>query len=311
MPKIGNDHMRDLIAQNEEVSSYLFGKFGTQFEEEPQQGPAMTSGIISLDLRTRGLPSGITEIYGEAGVGKTAVVGQMIGNAQRNDAVCCLITDTLDKPYLHRLSVDLDALLNPRTENFGEIMLDFLKENDPALLVIDPVTAIFSPEEMLGFFRRVRMSPRSSLIVTSHARTKISADPRRTFGKGTDSASRRVTDMFSARYQLTRGKEIGDKEYQLIVDIQANTLSPPGIYVELPMVKGWGVDLERDFLNAALDMEVVTQEGPRFYLRGRDPSGIKDNVFLGQGTATAALSLAHNENLRLRVLAEMMRKWDA
>jgi hypothetical protein len=89
---------------------------------------------------------------------------------------------------------------------------------------------------------------------------------RSAFAGKTDSASKRIADLFSTRLALDR-KDVSDDTYTMVVDVVANVLSMPHAVIELPALKETGVDLQRDFLRAAVATGVVVKKGPKHYFR--------------------------------------------
>lgn len=260
---------------------------------------AMMTGIASLDLFLGGgLPAGLVEIFGDPGVGKTALLAHVIAQAQRDGKTVLLAaSEYLDLPYLYGIGVQDNLLvLKGGAEDPVSTMTSFLKENDNALLAIDSVTAIQTDDDelswnemMLWFFKKLNhyIGPRKCVVMTSQVRTKKSAVPGRSFSHGTESASRRLVDLFSTRLHLSTTEE-KTTEYVLEVDIVSNILGRPGQVIALPAEKGTGINTGMDLLELAMANGIVDQKGSRFY---------HNEQMIGHGRTTAAKNIAFFSDL--------------
>jgi RecA/RadA recombinase len=272
--------------------------------------------VLSIDTALgHGLPAGITEITGEASVGKTALIGRIIADTQETDVPVALVSpDYLDKPYLRNLGVQLKKLyiLPSADDEFTELVFGrergFLRVADKVLLVVDPLNGIRPEKELPGhwndmmfwFLSQVRnaLGPESSCVVTTQVRAKTSADPGKLFSGGTDTSAKRLTDLFDARLEISR-TGVGEYLYTMGVDIKKNTGAPPARYLEVPATKGHGVEVELDFVRVAKSRGVIDLRGPRMFFGSR---------FLGMGERGAAQLLMRDRRLQEEILDGIFKR---
>lgn len=117
---------------------------------------ALRSGLFSVDyISEGGFPVGeISEIYGEAGSGKTAVALRAIAEAQDDNKICAFVD--MEKAFPLRLAkasgVDTSSLilLSPEYgEDAFQMMERLIETDDLDLLVLDSVSALFSRKDKL------------------------------------------------------------------------------------------------------------------------------------------------------------------
>ena len=176
------------------------------------------TGVLSIDVALGGgLPSGITEVTGEESVGKTALVGRIISEAQSFDVPVALVRgDYLDKPYLANLGVDLNELIifPGSDDDLVDLVIGFLRSAPKVLLAVDSLNGIRPSQEEPGAWNehmlflldkiRLGLSVDSAAVVTTQVRTRRSAEPDKIFARGTASSARRVSDFFDTKIVLSR-----------------------------------------------------------------------------------------------------------
>lgn len=244
------------------------------------------TGIPRLDLALYGgLPSGVTEIFGPQSVGKTALLGAILAGAQQQGKSTALVaTEDLDSEYWQALGVDLHKLLIFQTEDardIADLSANFLREPH-SVLGIDSISALRIMEEddigpledyikwkdmVLDLLKQVneKVSIHSALVVTSQVRARKSVDPAKTFAGGTESASRGVLEEFQTRLELSR-RDVQDKQYTMVVNVIANVFGPPAKLIELPVVKGTGVDLDLDLIELAVEFGLIEKKGSWYFI---------------------------------------------
>ena len=70
--------------------------------------------------------------------------------------------------------------------------------------------------------------------------------------------------------------------YTQVVHIESNVLARPAVLVTMPAKKGFGVDVDLDTLQVALEHNYIERVGAYYYLEGKN---------LGRGAAEAAATL--------------------
>ena len=207
-------------------------------------------------------------------------------------------SEDFDPAYFQHLGVDTEKLtiVQGPLEDLRHVWRDIVCDEGNRVLVIDSITALRPPvgslyEEVIRWKELVRefvktatemMRSSNCILMSSQVRTRKSADPRKTFAGGTDSASSRVASLFLTRLELSRAN-LSEETYDLVVNIIANELRMPGLVLKLPVKKGDGVLVDVDILRTAAELGIVKKAGSWFH----GPGGEK----LGQGELQAAENL--------------------
>jgi recombination protein RecA len=265
-------------------------------------------GIATLDLILGGGLRGLSEIYGEESTGKTALIAHLLATAQEaGRAVALCSSEMFDGDYFSRLGVDLSnlVLMEARLDSLTDLIIDFVAEMGDCVIAVDSLTATRPSndnnltrwnEEAYYFLDTLSDDlPASAVVaVSSQVRVKRSLTPGQR-GRGTESATRWASDLFQTRIEVTRG-EVTEDSYQMVVNVVANTAAKPAKWVQLPAVKGWGVNRGLDLVRCATSMGALKQKGAHYYLGFRH---------IGHGEAEAAETLASNRECLETVLRNM------
>jgi recombination protein RecA len=273
---------------------------------------AVRTGIPSLDSALGGgLPSGLVEIFGGMSVGKTAMSAAIIGQAQRDGVeVAYAPTESQEGPYLERCGVKLSSLAVIRgrsPEALEECFVDWFQSGRRRLLVLDSINAARPYDQCqfdwnewaYNFLLKMKdvVPVRSAVITTGQARFKRSADGK--FEGLEESASRRVTDLFDVRIELVRD-EVGEDAYTMLVNVVANILRQPGLYVDLHVEKGYGIDVERDMVKAALALGIVERFGSSYHV---------DGTYVARGMEEMKKRLRREPKMKKFILDAALSKW--
>jgi len=275
----------DLYWKWSEESPGSIGKFeetvGLQatMREEVRPAIAFGTGIVSLDMALGGgIPSGVTELYGREGVGKTTMVVELVQAAQGHKLDCALCCgEYFDQQRYDRACVDLDKLVLIRGtgEDALEIGGNFVGEASKRALFIDSATMLRpSVDEydnwrlmMLSWLEWVspKVSPDSSIVMVNQVRARKSVSPHKMFAGGVDSAGKRILEYFQARMELSRDS-VTDHTYDLVINIVANVLSAPAKIVTLPVHKKHGIEIWRDVVRVAVPLDVIGKHGNWYFI---------------------------------------------
>jgi len=294
----GRDHIYWDFAERNQTAAFRYDDLGLiELLEQKKAAPAvaMMTNIPSLDYALGGIVSGVMEIYGPEGVGKTSLLIDLLRFAQGDGlevAICP--TEFFDTPYFDRRGVDLDELVVIRSvysERTLELAGEFITSRDRRALFIDSGTGLRPKNDEYDNWARMMLSwlshvapqigQNSCIIMTDQVRARRSVDPSKFFAGGTDSTARRIAGIFDQRLELSR-EEVSENKYQLVINIVANTIKPPARYVQLPFVKGDGIDWWRDVVKAAEKVGVLNKNGSWYYF---------GDYRLGQGEDQAARRL--------------------
>jgi recombination protein RecA len=265
-----------------------FGR-DTVLAKKVTQGTSSRTGIPSLDIMLGRLPWGFVELAGEPSTGKTGMVYQLLAQAQTDMCpVALLASEILDVPYMTRAGLNPESLPVFLGANAIGDFAQFIYDHPRCVVGIDSLTAL-RPEiedasmwnEMIWAFLKMlteALRPESCVIAVSQMRKgPYSSKPL--------SATKRFLDFFQTRLELSR-KNVSDKRYDVIVNIAAHQLSLPARFVELPAIKGIGVDVPRDILRAAVSLQVLEKNGHWYSFGG--------NWKLGPGEDSARAWLLSN-----------------
>lgn len=240
---------------------------------------AFGSGILSLDLALGGgIASGVTEIYGKEGVGKTTMVVELVQAAQAHGLECALCCgEYFDHQRYDRVCVDLDKLVLIRGggEDALELGANFIAGESKRALFLDSATALRPKDDhydnwrlmMLSWLEWVtpRLSLDSTIVMVNQVRAKRSINPNKVFAGGVDSAGKRILEYFQARMELSRDA-VMDDTYDLVVNIVANVLSAPAKIVTLPVHKKHGIEVWRDVVRVAVPLNVIGKHGNWYFI---------------------------------------------
>jgi recombination protein RecA len=247
---------------------------------------AVSTGILSLDYALGGgLISGATEIFGEESVGKTTLAGSILAQAIRSGktAILCA-SEAFDSDYMDKLGVDLKKLWLARAgslENLLEATSDSLLSPN-SVVVLDSATS-FRPEDDIGgkwrdticyFLERLVIPLDSCLVMINQVRAKRSADHRKMFARGTESACRNTLGKFSTRLELKR-EGVSEEGYDMLIHMITNMITKPAAVLKVPVTKGTGIDISKDLLRVCVELGLVTQKGSYYYFG--------DGELFGQG----------------------------
>jgi recombination protein RecA len=301
-----DDVFTQYAKENPAVVGRMEEILGRSYNEERvvKSAVAVRTMIPRLDLALYGgIPSGVTEIFGPESSGKTALLGSILASAQQQKKATALIaTEDLDIPYWQSLGVNLEDLLMIEIEDIRdapELIAECVHEPE-YVLGVDSITAlrgVYGAFEdflqwritILDLLRRAndRISASSALVVTSQVRARKSVDPVKTFAGGTESASRGVLEEFMTRLELSR-REVQDDRYTMVVNVVANVFGPPARFIELPAVKGSGIDTDLDLIRLADELGLIERKGNWYQLGDR----------LYHGAHAAARALEYRPVLR-------------
>lgn len=100
----------------------------------------MLTGLAGIDHFMGGLPAGIVDIYGDAGVGKTALAAQLLAQAGRDDRPALLVCSQLpDVERMRALGVpdDLPVYLPDSWAQMCFVLVRILRNTKGCLVVVD------------------------------------------------------------------------------------------------------------------------------------------------------------------------------
>lgn len=241
-----------------------------------------------------GIPVGrITEVFGDAGLGKSTVCLQAIASAQSR-GLNCLIADAewaYDARYAASLGVD-NSKLSLLRQQFAEDLLDELEKviegGKYQLIVLDAVGAILprteaekgAGEKTIGgqagliakFCRKVvpLLALRNcALVVINHSFTDIMSGAVKTSG----GKKLEYHKSFSVRLRPKMGVSLksGDRVVGkvIVAKVVKNKIgATEGMEVDGNILFGTGFSNSLSLLDTALERGIITQEGRTYFFNG-------------------------------------------
>lgn len=238
-----------------------------------------------------GIPRGrITEIFGEAGLGKSSISLQAIATAQQ-DGYKCLFADVewaYDARYAGMLGVD-NAKLGLVREQFAEDVLDILEEeinkNGWDLVVLDSIGGLLpraeaekdaggktigSQASLVARFCR-KLVPilalrNCALIVLNHSFTDIMSGKVKSSGGQKLDFHKSISIRLKPKYGTVL--KVGDKIVGKVItgQVKKNKLaSTEGLELDARIIFGEGFSKTADLLQDALDAGIFEKRGNTFY----------------------------------------------
>lgn len=234
----------------------------------------LPTGILRLDMALRGgLSGGSVEICGPDSSGKTALLGQIIAQAQVHGMPVFLVAgDYLDIKYFERLGVDSEdmAVILGGIRDLEDVLLGRALMDLPILIAVDSLTSVRPPVDegtaWYSMWYRILQNmkkyahPNSLIVGTSQVRSI-----RRS--RATKASTSKISDAFDTIFRISR-TEVKETEYTMVLDIRKSSTSRPGVVMELPAVKGEGIQTHLDTVKLALESQILEMRGPRVYLNG-------------------------------------------
>jgi len=282
-------------------------------ESEPVKVEVIPTGLVSLDYCIRqpkdgigmgGIPIGrVTELYGVESSGKSTLLLQVIGHAQRRFKRYCALIDSehaFDPNYARSLGVDVENLVMSQPQ-CGEEALDIaeslIKSDVVDLLAVDSAAMLTPRAEIEGEIgdshpgSRARMLTQAlsrlvgilqnhhvAVVFINQLRDKIGfsgyGDPTMT------PCGRSLKHNASLRIEVRRlgALKLSEKivGFRTRFRIAKNKLGPPAKETQADMLFGQGFSYYGDLIDFAVERGVMKKAGATFELgqqkftRGRE-----------------------------------------
>lgn len=265
------------------------------------------TGSISLDMATGvgGFPKKrISELWGDAGAGKTTIALHAIAQCQKagGTAVYIDVEHALDPIYAAKIGVDVDNLILSQPD-YGEQALEIVnllvQSEAASIIVVDSVAALVPKAELDGEVGDVFMGlqarlmsqamrkltgivskSNTCLLFINQVRDKIGVsygDPSVTTG------GKALKFYASMRMQVSRTaylKDGDDKAFgsRTKVKIVKNKLSAPFKEAEFDIIYGLGISREGDVLDRGVDYGIVEKAGSWYSYKGEKIGGSRDKA---------------------------------
>lgn len=277
--------------------------FSLEKEGEVVKVEPISTGIPSLDyaLGIGGLPKGrIIEIYGPESSGKTTISLKVIAAFQAStkyiperQGLKTLFYDqehALDPVHAKALGVDIseETGMMVLQSNTGEEMYDsvlaMIQTGEIGLVVIDSVPSILpkavieasAEDNHMAVAARLngKMVPQIAKAAQEHGVLVIFINQIRgtmaMYGSPTDTPGGKAFKFYSSvRISVSR-KEIKKGEVFLgqtiKCDIKKNKVARPFTKAEFDYYWDTGVDVQKDIMNVAMDMDIIKRAGAWYYL---------------------------------------------
>ncbi|MCR5150698.1 MAG: recombinase RecA [Clostridiales bacterium] len=280
----------------------------------------ISTGSFMLDIATGvgGLPKGrIIEIYGPESSGKTTLALHCVAECQKAGGVAAFVDaeHALDPVYASALGVDIDQLLVSQPDN-GEQALEItealIRSNAVEILVVDSVAALVPKSEIEGEMGDSHVGAHARLM--SQALRKITGAVSKSncvvifinqlrekvgvvYGNPEVTTGGRALKFYSSmRLDVRKGEPIksgseviGNKTK---VKVVKNKVAPPFKVAEFDILYGKGISRMGEIVDAALQLDIISQSGSWFSYKGEK---------LGQGKDRITALINSNESLKKEI----------
>ena len=289
------------------------------------------TGSVMLDqaLGIGGLPRGrVVEIYGPESSGKTTLTLQTIAQSQKQGGTAAFIDaeHALDPVYAAKLGVQVDDLLlsQPDTgEQALEIADMLVRSGSIDLVVIDSVAALTPKAEIEG--EMGDQLPGLQARLMSQALRKLTANIKRSNtlvifinqlrmkigimmpgqSPETTTGGNALKFYASVRLDIRRIGAIkkGDEVIgnQTRIKVVKNKLAPPFNKIVTEILYGEGISREGELIDLGVDAKCVEKAGAWYSYAGER---------IGQGKDNARIYLREHPQLRAKLEAELLAKYD-
>lgn len=295
-----------------------FGKGSVISSSEKQENiDVISTGSIKLDLATGigGFPRGkVVEIIGWESSGKSTIVQQTIGNAQKNGLRCLLVDgeNSFDKKYARSLGINVDDLLIQQLDEGGgeksyNIAERLIRTGELGVVVFDSQTSLL-PRKVLegdvgdsaiGLHARLMSQSvpkivnaaavgNTLVIYISQFREKIGVmfgSPETTNGGNALKFYSHMRVEVRKTVEREDGIAIANKTRCKIIK---NKLAPPFGEAEFRIKFGEGVDRAGEILELAIETEIIKKSGSWYSY---------NDTNIGQGEDKVSQFLLDNQEL--------------
>lgn len=304
-----------------------YGKGSIISSARPEKVETISTGSLKLDLATGigGLPrGGLVEIMGWESSGKSTIVQNVVGNAQKMDLKCLYLDGeySLDRKYAKRLGVNMDNLLLYQLDAGGgekcyNVAERLIKTGELGVVVIDSQTSMLPKKVMegeigdsaIGLHSRMmgQAVPKimsaaalsnTLVIFISQLREKIGVmfgNPETTNGGNALKFYSHMRIEVRKSIEKIEGEAVANKTKCKVIK---NKFAPPFGEAEFRIVFGEGIDRVGEILDLAVEHEIIKQGGAWFTYG--------DNKF--QGEATVLQLLRDNPELAKEIENKVLIK---
>lgn len=304
----------------------------------PEHGDVISTGSLKLDYATGiwGLPRGkVVEIMGWESSGKSTIVQQTIGNAQKQGLRALLVDgeNSFDTTYAKALGVDTDSMLIEQLDEGGgercyNVAERLIRTREVGMVVFDSQTSLI-PKKVLegevgdsaiGLHARMMSQCVPKLVnaagyanclvvFISQFREKIGV----MFGPSETTNGGNALKFYS-HMRIRVGKSVlreGGKEEgkggeaygnKTTCKVIKNKMAPPFKEAEFNIIFGKGVDRDQEILDLATELKIIQIAGS-WYKQGE--------TTLGQGEDAILQLFVDNPDFKQATLAAVMEKLKA
>lgn len=304
-----------------------YGKGSIISSARPEKVEVISTGSLKLDIATGigGLPlGGIVEIMGWESSGKSTIVQNVVGNAQKMGKKCLYLDGeySLDRKYASRLGVNMDDLLLYQLDSGGgekcyNVAERLIKTGSLGVVVIDSQTSMLPKKVMegeigdsaIGLHSRMMSQAvpkimaaaamaNTLVIFISQFREKIGVmfgSPETTNGGNALKFYSHMRIEVRKSVEKIEGEAVANKTKCKVIK---NKFASPFGEAEFRIVFGEGIDRIGEILDLAVEHEIIKQGGA-WYSYG-------ENKF--QGEATVLQLLKDNPELAKEIEEKVLLK---
>lgn len=288
----------------------------------------ISTGSLKLDLATGigGLPRGaLVEIVGWESSGKSTIVQNVVGNAQKKGLKCLYMDGeySLDRKYAARLGINMDDLLVYQIDSGGgekcyNVAEGLIKTGQIGVVVFDSQTSMLPKKVMdgevgdsnLGLHARMMSTAvpkimsaaamtNTLVIFISQFREKIGVmfgSPETTNGGNALKFYSHMRIEVRKSVERVDGEAVANKTKCKVIK---NKFAPPFGEAEFRIVFGEGIDRVGEILDLAVEHDIISKSGS-WYAYGTDK--------IGQGEATVLQLFNDNPELAKEIEEKVLLK---
>ena len=292
----------------------------------------ISTGSLGLDiaLGIGGLPKGrVVEIYGPESSGKTTIATHVMAEAQKTGGFVGFVDaeHAFDKEYATKLGVNVDDMIISQPD-YGEQALEVADKMICSgafdVVVIDSVAALVPKAELDGEMGESKMGLHARLMSQALRKLTASVSRNNTLLIFTNQLREKIGVMFGNPETTTGGNALkfyasvrldvrrsvananlikgeGDETlgHPVTVKIIKNKVAPPFRKAEFDILFGRGINRDGEVLKIATDLNIIQKSGSWFSYK---------NNKLGQGKDAVQQLLNDNEELKVEILTEILKK---
>lgn len=258
-----------------------------------------STGSLGLDLAIGGgFPKGrIIEIFGQESSGKSTITLHAIAECQKKGGIALYVDseNSFDRKYAKALGVDLGLVLlvqESSAEKALNMVESIVRDQAADIIIIDSVAALVPQKEIDGDMGDANMGLMARLM--SQALRKLTGIVHKTgvtvifinqlrdkiggYGSPHVTTGGNALKFYaSVRLEVKRSSQVKNGEdivaSETIVKVVKNKIAPPFKTAQFQIKFGMGINKASEIIDFALGLEIISQSGKWFVVKGEKVQG--------------------------------------